>query len=66
MFLSCRSFRMEVHEKDKNSLEKLVPLADPFILFHENIYYAYGTSAEDGIEVLISNDLNIWKEQTNH
>jgi hypothetical protein len=30
----------------------LVPLADPFILLYNDLYYAYGTGAEDGIEVI--------------
>ena len=37
-----------------------VPLADPFILFHENKYYAYGTYAGDGIAVFVSEDLKNW------
>lgn len=40
-----------------------VPLGDPFIMLHENIYYAYGTNAENGIEVYTSEDLTSWKKQ---
>lgn len=37
-----------------------VPLADPFILLHDDVYYAYGTHAENGIEVYVSTDLKTW------
>ncbi|MDR1919041.1 MAG: glycoside hydrolase family 43 protein [Tannerellaceae bacterium] len=33
---------------------------DPFILLHENTYYAYGTSADNGILVYTSDDLLNW------
>ncbi|MEN9918696.1 MAG: hypothetical protein RL662_1132 [Bacteroidota bacterium] len=41
-----------------------VSLGDPFILLHNNTYYAYGTAAEDGIEVYTSDDLQTWQKQT--
>lgn len=43
--------------------EKLggVYLADPFILYHNDTYYAYGTASPDGIEVLVSKDLQLWE-----
>ena len=37
---------------------------DPFIMLHENTYYAYGTNNENGIEVYTSDDLLIWEKQT--
>jgi beta-xylosidase len=37
-----------------------VALGDPFIMLHEGIYYAYGTVADDGIAVFVSNDLKTW------
>lgn len=37
-----------------------VPYGDPFILLHEDTYYAYGTSAKNGIAVLTSTDLQTW------
>lgn len=37
-------------------------LADPFIMLHENVYYAYGTNANDGIEVYTSDDLKEWQK----
>ena len=40
-----------------------VPLGDPFILYHDNLYYAYGTSSPNGIEVYTSQDMINWKKQ---
>lgn len=44
-----------------SSFAAAVPLADPFILLHENKYYAYGTYAVDGIAVFVSDDLKTWE-----
>ena len=41
--------------------DKGVDLADPFILFDGDTYYAYGTSNPDGIDVYTSSDLVNWK-----
>jgi len=41
-----------------------LPIADPFILYHDNMYYAYGTSSDNGIYVYYSHDLKLWKKQT--
>lgn len=38
-----------------------VPLADPYILLHEDTYYAYGTRSKNGIVVFSSKDLKNWK-----
>lgn len=40
--------------------EERVQLADPFILLHEGIYYAYGTHNPRGIEFYTSTDLKKW------
>lgn len=40
-----------------------VVLADPFIMLHDGLYYAYGTGAADGIEVYTSRDLRTWKKE---
>ncbi len=40
-----------------------VLLADPFILYHDGMYYAYGTGAPDGIEVYTSRNLRSWERQ---
>lgn len=39
-----------------------VLLGDPNILYHENMYYAYGTNASNGIEVYTSEDLVSWRK----
>jgi len=49
-------------QPDPDPVETLVFLGDPFILLHEDTYYAYGTSEEDGIGVFISDDLVSWKQ----
>lgn len=35
-------------------------LADPFVLYENGVYYAYGTHAADGIEVYTSRDMRHW------
>jgi len=52
-------------KKDNQETVKEFPIyfGDPFILLHENTYYAYGTSSSDGIEVYTSDDLLIWEKQ---
>lgn len=37
-----------------------IPFGDPFIMLHEDKYYAYGTHGADGIEVYVSDDLKTW------
>ncbi|GHE23253.1 glycoside hydrolase family 43 protein [Sphingobacterium griseoflavum] len=49
---SCRSQL----EKQERSL----PLADPFIFRHNDQYFAYGTSSDEGFEVYYTKDLRIW------
>ena len=39
-----------------------VPLADPFILLHEGVYYAYGTGHNRGFPVYVSRDLVTWEK----
>lgn len=43
--------------------EAKVALADPFILYADGTYYAYGTYASDGILVYTSKDLRTWHRQ---
>lgn len=45
-------------EAHKNS--KGIPLADPFILCSNGMYYAYGTSSQEGFKVYVSKDLEKW------
>lgn len=54
--MSCTSGK----EKADNDSAK-IPFGDPFILLHENKYYAYGTHNADGIEVYVSDDLLTWE-----
>ncbi len=39
-----------------------VPLADPFILLHDGVYYAYGTG-EPGFRIYTSTDLIHWRKK---
>ena len=48
-------------EKNEFEFANPVPLGDPFILLHEETYYAYGTNADDGIQVYTSADLEEWE-----
>ena len=57
--LACSSSPVE----EENEKVRPVPLADPFILLHDNVYYAYGTHADNGIEVYVSTDLKNWRFQ---
>lgn len=42
-------------------LPRQIHFGDPFIFLHEGVYYMYGTSAEEGIEVYCSQDLLHWE-----
>ncbi len=57
--LSCKSSL--VPGEKLNSGER-IPLADPFILLYDDVYYAYGTGSADGIAVMTSKDLTSWKK----
>lgn len=58
---SCvRGNNIKPSAKD-NSAES-VKFGDPFIMLYDDIYYAYGTRAADGIEVYSSTDLKEWKK----
>jgi beta-xylosidase len=57
IFLSCSS-----SEKADMEYSTPVSLGDPFIMLHDNVYYAYGTRAENGIEVYTSGDLLTWEK----
>lgn len=56
--VSHASHNQQHETKQKNDI---VPLADPYILLHDGTYYAYGTHADEGIEVYTSTDLKQWK-----
>ena len=46
----------------KRQVATPVLLGDPFIVLHDGTYYAYGTHADEGIEVYTSDDLKTWKD----
>ena len=54
--ISVLSFGMISHAQEKSA----VPLADPYILLDNGIYYAYGTYDPNGIAVWTSTDLLNW------
>ena len=41
-----------------------LPLADPYVLVDNGLYYAYGTHSDNGIEVWSSHDMKTWKYET--
>lgn len=41
-------------------LSQTVPLADPYILVHDSLYYIYGTNVGNGFDVYYSKDLEHW------
>lgn len=52
---------LEARAGNEKSKESQVLFADPFIFYHDGLYYAYGTSSFDGIEALVSTDLEHWQ-----
>lgn len=48
-------------EKPVTVLSKTVPLADPYILVHDSLYYIYGTNIGTGFDVYYSKDLEYWE-----
>lgn len=63
-FFSCKSDNKESEPAPTPEKVKTPLLfGDPFIMLHNNTYYAYGTKAENGIEVYTSDDLQTWKKQ---
>ena len=42
------------------SHSKVIPFADPFILYENGLYYLYGTGSESGIPVVVSEDMKTW------
>ncbi len=57
--LSCK---ISHRDGEKLNSGDLIPLADPFILLYDDVYYAYGTNAADGIEVFTSENLKEWRK----
>ncbi|MFT3994926.1 MAG: glycoside hydrolase family 43 protein [Dysgonomonas sp.] len=59
--LSCGSYKNE-NKPTAKIVTDYLPIADPYILLHEGLYYAYGTSSDQGFEVYTSTDLHYWKK----
>ena len=62
VIISCSSLKSN-QDSTMDNIVKKVPLGDPFIMLFENVYYAYGTHSENGIEVYTSDDLLKWKKE---
>jgi len=49
-------------ENSHSSNAEPVLFGDPFIMFHKDTYYAYGTNSKNGIEVYTSDNLKYWEK----
>ena len=63
VILTVLTSTCQADEKEINTV--LVPFGDPFIMLYNGMYYAYGTHADNGIEVYVSNDLKEWRHPEN-
>jgi beta-xylosidase len=61
---AARDGRKEVSEPAANYRD--VSFGDPFIMLHNETYYAYGTSSPNGITVYTSDDLITWQIPENN
>lgn len=60
--LSCSATENKpLPEPPIETVETEVPFGDPFIMLYNDVYYAYGTNADDGIQVYTSDDLLTWE-----
>ncbi|TDS17320.1 glycoside hydrolase family 43 protein [Sphingobacterium paludis] len=57
--LACALLLASCNTQKRDQVSTLA-LADPFILQHDNRYFAYGTSSDDGFEVYQSDNLQSW------
>lgn len=64
LFISVFVLSCGGSEKSDFTYSTSVPLADPFIMLYDNVYYAYGTNSDNSIEVYTSDDLNVWKKES--
>jgi len=51
----------EPHTRNPEEVTAKIFFGDPFIMLHDGVYYAYGTSSDDGFEVYTSEDLLNWQ-----
>lgn len=49
-------------EDNQDVISTEIPFADPYIMLHDNVYYAYGTSSDRGFEVYYSDNLEAWRK----
>lgn len=52
---------MVAFAQNKPDGSKVIPFADPFILYEGGVYYLYGTGSGDGIAVAVSKDMKSWE-----
>lgn len=52
---------MMAFAQDNTAGPKVIPFADPFILYEGGLYYLYGTGSSDGIAVAVSEDMKSWE-----
>lgn len=57
------SYNCSKSEKETEPTGPTIPLADPYIMLYNNVYYAYGTLSDNGIVVLTSDDLKVWEQR---
>ena len=46
--------------RESAAINSKIYFGDPFIMLHDDVYYAYGTASPDGIEVYTSEDIHTW------
>ncbi len=63
LFVLISSCNGSNNKEEVTRTKELISYGDPFIMLHNDIYYAYGTNAADGIEVYTSSDLKEWKKE---
>lgn len=63
--VGCSSPKQNDKQADEYIPLEPIPLADPFILYDNGIYYMYGTGSENGIAVAVSEDLKTWEWPNN-
>lgn len=56
--------KTETVVEDDTIVSENIPFADPYIMLHDNVYYAYGTSSDKGFEVYYSDNLEAWKKHS--
>ena len=61
LFVGCSSSDPNGNDLPDFSLPTPIPLADPYILYDNGMYYLYGTGSGDGIAVAISKDMKKWE-----